>query len=276
MSTPTKLPQFEKPDLSIPNLPPKHPNLISRPRVHDSFTYHPTSRWVRGILKDTAIVDSRHQILVWEPTAAVPEYAFPTAHVRTDLLSISKETPPTRFRPKEEVQWYDLAFGDERIPAVAWKWKQAGLEDFIAFSWGAMKWYEEEEVVFAHPRSPFARIDVLPSKRHVRVLADGVELANTHNAMALFETGLPTRFYIPPEDVKWDELQAVELGTDCPYKGHCDRYWRTKAEATPIAWSYREPLHEVAGIKDLVAFYNEKLQLVVDGVPFVDSQETWG
>lgn len=275
------IPSFPKPDLAIPKPPKEGDGLIRHPRLSDSFMYEPTSRRVRGVLGADAIVDSRHQVLVWEPSSPVPEYAFPVKHVRMDLLAPSKhpEAGKKYYRPKSNVDWYDLVIGDRTIPAAAWKWRTPGLEGYVSFAWSPDvldRWYEEEEVVFGHPRSPFARIDVIPSTRHVKVLSkDDVVLAESSKGLALFESGLPTRFYLPPNDVKWDALQGVEMSSVCPYKGHCDRYWRTKTRDDAIAWSYREPLHQVSAIKGHVAFYNEKVKLQVDGVPFVDSPATW-
>lgn len=273
------IPRFPTPDTSIPAKPAESSTLIRHPRRSTAFQYEPSSRWVRGVVGSTAVVDSRHQILVWEPGAMVAEYAYPESHVRGDLLRVSKNDDAAReyWRPKCDVEWYDLVVGDRAIPNAAWKWKTPGLEGYIALTWftDKIKWFEEDEAVFAHPRSPFARIDVLPSSRQVRVLSDGVVLAESTGAVALFESGLPTRFYLSEEDVHWETLVQVDLETVCPYKGRCDKYWRTRNGSEAIAWRYDHPAHQVSAIQGRVAFYNEKVELLVDGVPFVDSPETW-
>jgi uncharacterized protein (DUF427 family) len=80
-------------------------------------------------------------------------------------------------------------------------------------------WYEEEEQVFVHPKDPYHRVDVLDSSRHVRVTVGGEVVAETDRPAVLFETGLPPRYYIPPEDVREDVLEESEKTTQCPYKG---------------------------------------------------------
>ena len=61
-------------------------------------------------------------------------------------------------------------------------------------------------------------MDVLQSSRHIRVLVDGVEVANTTKPRLLFETSLPVRTYIPKTDVRMDLLAPTDLTTACPYK----------------------------------------------------------
>src|SRR3954469_12040078 len=93
-------------------LPPTESELLARrfPRYPDRFTYEPSSRWVRGLLDGVAIVDSRHQILVWEPGHKVPEYGFPVEHVRTDLLEPGNDPALGYWRPQTtDVTWFDLA-----------------------------------------------------------------------------------------------------------------------------------------------------------------------
>jgi uncharacterized protein (DUF427 family) len=80
-------------------------------------------------------------------------------------------------------------------------------------------WYEEDEEVFVHPRDPYHRVDVLNSSRHVKILVDGEVVAETDRPRILFETGLPPRYYFPPEDVSEDVLLPSDKNTECPYKG---------------------------------------------------------
>src|SRR5260370_17754882 len=101
----------------------------------------------------------------------------------------------------------------------------APLEGHIAFYWNAVDaWYEEDEEVFVHPRDPYSRVDTVHSSRHVRVEVDGQVIANTERPVLLFETGLPTRYYIPKLDVRMDLLHGTDTVTHCPYKGDSS-YW---------------------------------------------------
>ncbi|WOO78745.1 uncharacterized protein LOC62_02G002284 [Vanrija pseudolonga] len=268
---------------------------ILKPRIeiaNPAFTFQETSRRVRGVVGETAVVDSRHHLLVWEPHNKLPDYSFPSAHVRTELLTPSAApAEPTTHpygRPRwPEVQWFDLTVGDRKIEHAAWKWNVPGLEDYITFHWlkGKVdKWFEEDELVFDaaalpfnHPRDPYARIDVIPSSRHVQVFdTAGNVLADSTNGLFLYETSLPPRIYLPKADVKFENLEDVDLATTCPYKGRTGGYWSAKAVSPKaIAWSYGEPSLNVSKIKDRVAFFNEHVKILVDGVEYVDSPKVW-
>lgn len=249
------------------------PALTRRfPAYPDHFTYEPSRRWVRGRVGDVTVVDSRDQLLVWEPGHKVPEYGFPRAHVRTDLLEPG--APPTLpyWRPQTpDVAWFDLVLPGRRVPAAAWRWDVAGLEDHLALSWhpGILdQWLEEDEPVITHPRDPGNRVDVVPSSRHVVVRSGERVLAESRRPLALFENRLPTRWYLPREDVRWDALVPVGVTSSCPYKGVSDHYWATTEEpGREVAWSYSAPFHQVAAIRDRVAFYDERVEVLVDGVP---------
>ena len=133
------------------------------------------------------------------------------------------------------------------------------LLDFDAFD----AWYEEDERNVAHPRDPFHRIDIVHSSRHVRAELDGELLAESSSPYLLFEPPLPVRYYLAPEDVRTDLLRPSDTRTFCAYKGQAS-YW-SLAGAEDVAWSYPEPLREAAEITDRIAFFNERVELVVDG-----------
>ncbi|MFT4211377.1 MAG: DUF427 domain-containing protein [Microbacterium sp.] len=278
------LPSFAGPaDTAVPARPVESPLLARRfPAYPTRFTFEPSSRWVRGVVGETAVVDSRHQLLIWEPGAKVPEYAFPQEHVRVDLLEPAPGRPErTRafWRPRSDhVQWFDLTVGDRRIPGAGWRWNVPGLEGYLSLSWYPDvldAWYEEDEHVITHPRDPANRVDVIASSRHVEVRYRDRRLADSHAPLLLFENGLPTRFYLPEADVDLAALEPLELSTTCPYKGEADRYWRAAGGREEIAWSYSAPFPQVAGIAGRIAFYNERVELVVDGAPFRDARSGW-
>jgi uncharacterized protein (DUF427 family) len=143
------------------------------------------------------------------------------------------------------------------------------VSSFVAFVWGKMDaWFEEDDEVFVHPRHPYHRVDVLHSSRHVRIEVEGETIADTHQPRLLFETGLPTRYYIPKVDVHMDRLVRSGTHTGCPYKGSAS-YWSVQVRDRVIAdlvWSYPNPHPEAFKIENLLAFYNEKVDIYVDGV----------
>jgi uncharacterized protein (DUF427 family) len=152
---------------------------------------------VRGRKGDVTVVDSRHPVLVREPDAPVPLYAFPREEVRTDLLRQAKN--PRTGRHTGSRILYDLELDGDLLENAAWTFPADDLAGHIAFEWfrrtgrGRDHWYEEEEEIFIHPRDPHERVDALPGSRHVRVEIDGRVVADTHRPVLLFETGLPTR-----------------------------------------------------------------------------------
>ncbi|WP_328557644.1 DUF427 domain-containing protein [Streptomyces sp. NBC_00358] len=237
----------------------------------EGLLWEPSDRWVRGRKGEVTVVDSRHPVLVWEPEVPVPLYAFPREEVREDLLRPARN-PLTGTHTGSRI-FYDLDLDGELLENAAWTFAAADLAGHIAFEWfrragrGLEHWYEEEEEIFIHPRDPHKRVDALPSSRHVRVEIDGTLVADTRRPVLLFETGLPTRFYVPREDVRLELFVPTDHHTGCPYKGTAE-YWSWRGTAgvpRNIVWSYPQPLPAVGAIRDLLAFYNEAVDITVDG-----------
>ncbi|WP_330336154.1 DUF427 domain-containing protein [Streptomyces sp. NBC_00557] len=245
------------------------PSLRTTP---EGLLWEPSERWVRGRKGEVTVVDSRHPVLVWEPGVPVPLYAFPRAEVREDLLRPAR-TPLLGAHTGSTV-FYDLAVDGALLENAAWTFPAEDLAGHIAFEWsgrtgrGLDHWYEEEEEIFVHPRDPHKRVDALPSSRHVVVGIGGRVVADSRRPVLLFETGLPTRYYLPREDVRLDLFHPGDHHTGCPYKGTAV-YWSWcggEADVPPdVLWSYPEPLPAVGAIKGLLAFYNEAVDLTVDG-----------
>ncbi|MBC9727978.1 DUF427 domain-containing protein [Streptomyces sp. TRM68367] len=252
---------------------PAHPAARSIRTTPEGLLWEPSERWVRGRKGDITVVDSRHPVLVWEPAFPVPMYAFPREEVRTDLLRPAHH--PAMGTHTGSRIFYDLHADGEVRENAAWTFPADDLAGHIAFEWfrrtdtGLDRWFEEEEEIFVHPRDPHKRVDALPSSRHVQVEIDGTVVADTHRPVLLFETALPTRYYIPREDVRLDLFEPADHSTGCPYKGTA-RYWswRGNPDVPPhILWSYPAPLPPAAAVKDLLAFYNEAVDITVDGEP---------
>ena len=235
-----------------------------------------TDKRVRAYVGDTAVVDSTAAMLFYEDRFPVPGYAFDPEDVRMDLLKPSTEPPPSGpffYLPKGPVaEWYDLHLNGRVLRHAAWRRDDPAIADRLVLSWqpGVLdRWMEEEEVVIEHPRDPHKRVEAIASSRHVEISLDGVVLADSRRPVLLFETHLPTRYYVPRSDVRFEALEPSANRSRCPYKGAADEYWsvRERADAQHVAWSYASPFPAVGKVAGMVAFYNELVDLVVDGVP---------
>ena len=225
----------------------------------------PGTKRVRAYMDGELIADTTRPLYVWEKPY-YPAYYIPVDDVRTELLEPDGgiDHSPSRgdgqtFSVKG-VERAAVRFEDSPIPE---------LRDTIRLDWSAMDaWFEEDEEVFTHPRDPYTRIDALASSRHVRIEVDGVTVAETLKPTLLFETGLPARYYVPKTDVRMDLLEHTDSISHCPYKGQAE-WWsvRVGEQVHPdLAWSYRTPFEESLKVAGLIAFYDEKVDVYVDGV----------
>jgi len=111
------------------------------------------------------------------------------------------------------------------------------------------------------------RITVTPADVHVEVSVNGVKVAESDRPVLLEETGLPTRYYLPREHVREELLRATNSETTCPFKGQAS-YWSVHLDDEvhdDLVWSYDSPIPRAEGVKGLLCFYNERVDLVVDG-----------
>ena len=224
---------------------------------------------VRAYLGGEVVADTTRPVLVWE-NPHYPMYYFPRADVRSELLA--PDGTSVHSPSRGDGQQFSVKAGGKLAAGAALRYENSPLEalrDLIRLDWNAMDaWFEEDEEVFTHPRSPYTRIDILPSSRQVRVELDGVTIAESDNARFLFETGLPVRYYVPKTHVRMDLLVPSDTVTHCPYKGQAG-YWSVRAGGQvhdDMVWSYRMPLPESQKIAGLIGFYHEKMDLYLDGV----------
>ncbi len=240
-----------------------------RSRLRDGVHIEVSPRRVRAVFDHEPLADSQKVLLVFE-TRRPPVYWFPTTDVRMDLLA---RTEPAAGAGSGTVRWRSTTAG-RSVENLAWSYAEpsgdlAPLKDHIAFYWNAVDaWYEEDEEVFVHPRDPYTRVDTVHSSRHVRVEVEGQAVAETNRPVLLFETGLPTRYYIPKLDVRMDLLEPSQTITHCPYKGTAG-YWTLRAGGKTypdFVWAYPRPIPEIPKIENLLCFYNEKVDLYVDGI----------
>ncbi len=224
---------------------------------------------IRAVLGDQVVIDQAHPLLVWE-VPYFPVYHFPGEAFEPGVLT---ETGATRRSPSRgEALVFDVAAGGKLAPAAAYGYVDSPIPELrgtVALKWKAMDhWFEEDEEVYVHARDPYTRIDILPSSRPVRVVIGGETVAESNNPRILHESGLPPRYYLPKSDVRFDLLTPTSTSTACPYKGVA-RYWTVSVNGDAhddVVWGYDEPLPESAGIAGYVAFYNEKVDIYVDGV----------
>src|SRR6476660_6829264 len=223
---------------------------------------------VRAYLRGELVADTASPLLVWE-VPYYPAYYIPADDIRAELVP----TGATDHSPSRgDAEIFDVRTPTATAPSAARRYANSPIEQLrqaVRLDWDAMdEWLEEDEPVYTHPRDPYTRVDILASSRRVRVEVDGVSVADSTSPRLLFETGLPTRYYLPKTDVRMDLLRHTDTSTGCPYKGTAE-YWSidVNGRAHPdIAWSYRAPFAESQKIAGLIAFYNEKVNLVVDGL----------
>ena len=251
--------------------------------------HEPTGKRIRAVLGGGTVVDTTRALLVWEPRRIVPSYAVPDGDVTAELVladpaaadtagTIGARMPELSSRPvldpsvpfgvhTAEGRAADLSAGGQNRPGAGFYPADPDLAGYVVLDFAAFEaWYEEDELNVAHPRDPFHRIDVLPSSRQVRVELDGHVLAQSSRPTLLFETMLPTRYYLPPGDIR-AELTPSGTRTYCAYKGQAS-YWSAAAgdRVVPdIAWTYQQPRHDAALVGGLIAFFNERLDVIVDG-----------
>jgi uncharacterized protein (DUF427 family) len=228
----------------------------------------PVPRRVRAVLAGEVVLDTTSAIYVWE-WPNYPQYYIPISDVRSDLLvdefheqKLSRGTARQHgvqvgqvTRPKAL-----RVYGDDAL---------SGLAGRARFEWEALDaWYEEDEQVFVHPRNPYTRVDAIRSTRQVRIELEGVVLAESASPVMVFETGLPTRYYVNRTEIHLAHLVSSDTISACPYKGTTSSYWSVKvgnASYPDLAWSYDFPTRQLLPIAGLVAFYNEKVDTFLDG-----------
>lgn len=226
------------------------------------------SKRVRVQLGGITVADTLRPLLVWE-IPYYPTYYFPIDDVADGVLTESGDTDHSPSRGDATI--YDVNANGHTKAAAAYGYldpKIEALAGHVAFKWAEMDhWFEEDEEVYVHPRDPYSRVDILQSSRHIRVEIDGITVADSHQPRILFETGLPRRYYLPKTEVRMDLLTPTELTTSCPYKGDAN-YWTVTTGNTThenIVWGYAFPTRESAAIAGYVCFYNEKVDIFVDG-----------
>lgn len=239
----------------------------SPPAGHGRVRVEQGAKRVRAYLAGDLVADTTRPLLVWE-VPYYPMYYIPIADVSARLTTTGA-TEPSPSRGTAEVLNVVTAHG--AAEGGARRYPDSPIEELrgmVRLDWAAMdEWLEEDEPVYTHPHDPYSRIDILAGSRHVRVELDGVTLADSHSPRILFETGLPPRYYLPLAHVRMDLLGPSDRQSHCAYKGTAV-YWTVEVNGRTyddLVWIYRTPLPECQKIAGLACFYNEKVDLYVDG-----------
>lgn len=224
----------------------------------------PSPRRIRAELAGVIVADSSRALLVRE-TDHLPQYYLPMDDLRAEHLEPSEHSTTCPY--KGQARYYHLRVGDRLVPNACWTYPEPfpgapDLSRYGAFYWDRLDhWYEEDEEVFVHARDPYHRVDALRSSRHVRVVVGERVVAETRRPVLVFETHLPTRYYIPPEDVRGELLVRSSRLTRCPYKGLAS-YWSIAdgdERREDAAWAYLDPLPALASAAGYYCFYPEKV-----------------
>lgn len=250
--------------------------------------YEPTAKRIRASHGGLPVVDTSRAYLVWEPRRITPIFAVPEPDLLAGLAAPSLPAadveefafalrpgtaatsldPTTGFgrhtAPGEEL---DVVTPSATVARAAFRPADPDLSGHIVLDFAAFDWLEDDEEIIGHPRDPFHRVDIRASSVEVEVALDGVTLAHSTGAQLLYETMLPVRYYFPPGDVRVDRLAASTKRTVCPYKGQAS-YWSFPGseQGSNIAWSYDRRFRDAAQIHGLICFFNERVDLTVNGV----------
>jgi uncharacterized protein (DUF427 family) len=233
--------------------------------------WNPSPKRVRAVFAGEAVADSRRAVLLHE-TGLAPVWYFPLEDVGTDLLTPTDHSTTCPF--KGQASYWSITVGDRTADNAVWGYPEPlegapPLAGHVAFYGDAVDaWFEEDEQVIGHPRDPYHRIDVRRGSQHVQVRVDDVVVAETTSPRLLFETGLPTRYYLPEDDLRTELLAASATTTVCPYKGVASYRSFAAPDGTThddVAWSYPDPLPDAVPVARHWCFLGEGVETEVDG-----------
>lgn len=261
-------------------------NTVHKPLSYGEIAEHwldfeESPRHVRVSFGGETIADTRRAMLLRE-AGHVPVYYFPHEDVRRDLMTETDHH--TRCPYKGEASYWSISAGGKTAENAVWSYldplpNARSIAGYVSFYWNQMDaWYEEEDEIFVHARDPYKRVDVLNSSRHVQVVVAGEMIADSRRPHLVIETGHLLRYYLPREDVRMELLEPSPTQSRCPYKGIAS-YWSANVNnlrQKDVVWSYELPIPECSKIKDLMCFFNERVDsIVVDGEPLETPKTKW-
>jgi uncharacterized protein (DUF427 family) len=234
--------------------------------VFEELRHESIERRVRGVIDGETVVDSTRAQLVWEPRRVCPSFAVPAEDIRAPLSPAPASDADVAGVLHPGIPFAVHTADGEPVTIadrVGAGFRLAELDGQVELDFDAFDaWYEEDERIFGHPRDPYHRVDVRLSSRPVRIEFGGRVVAETTRARMAYETQLMTRFYLPREDVRVP-LVPSDRRSYCPYKGEAS-YWSVEGGRN-LAWSYEQPLPDAAALKGLVAFWDELVDVYLDG-----------
>lgn len=257
--------------------------------------WQPEPKRIRAWVGGANVVDSTGARIVWEPRRVVPSFALPVADIDGSLVAAEPDVaeehavrlgdgpavldPSTGFTfHSTQGRSFDIVTRTATMPAAAFAPADADLDGYVIVDFDAFdEWREEDELLVGHARDPFKTVDTRRSSRHVEVEIAGVTIADSARSVMLFETYLPTRYYLPRADVRMDLLEPSATVTVCAYKGRA-RYWTAHVDdivVTEVAWSYEDPHNYATLVKDMICFFNERVDLRVDGEQIARPRSPW-
>lgn len=203
----------------------------------------PAPRRVRGYLGHVLVFDTSAARYVWE-VPYYPQYYIPLADVRMEFLRDENHPQRVQLGPS---RLHSLVSAGQTHRSAARVFDVDGdspVAGTVRFNWDPLRWFEEDEPIYGHPRNPYQRADALRSHRHVRVELDGIVLADTRSPVLLFETGIPTRYYIDPADIAFEHLEPTSTRRCVRTRGR-RRAIGLCASATPCTatWPGRITIH---------------------------------
>ena len=229
----------------------------------------PAPRRVRAMLGGEWVFDTSRAFYVWEHPY-YPQYYVPRGDVGAELVADGDEQSIDGVGTFSS---HTVRAGGQQRAGAARLLTEAEIDlaDTVGFEWSALDhWFEEDEEIFVHPRSPYVRVDALRSSTPVRIELDGEVLAEAAGSVLVFETGLPPRTYLDKTAVHWDRLEPSDTVSECPYKGTTSRYWDARVGdrvVEGVAWSYDFPTRQLLPIAGLVAFYDDQVDVVAGPPP---------
>lgn len=250
----------------------------------------PTAKRVTATAGGRPVVSTDRAMLVWEPGRVVPQYAVPEAELEAELVPAPEDTaneprwvslpdgtrvlPPGPFGAHTTAgQPLTVRTGAAELPGAAFRPADPDLAGYVILDFRAYdEWFDDDERLVAHPRDPFKRVDIRASSRPVRIEVGGQVLAESTHPTRLYETHLPVRTYLPPPDVRLDLLEPSPTRTECAYKGE-GSYWSYRGR--DICWTYVQPLPDCVQIKDLICFFDERVDTFVDGAEVPRAPTPW-
>lgn len=258
--------------------------------------YHPTAKRIRAFVGGEAVVDTTGAWIVWEPRRIVPSYAVPQSDLHGVLVEGAQDSagdehavrlgegppvldPRTGFSVHTAPgHAFDIVTDGASLTGAGFVPDDPTFDGYVIIDFQAFdEWREEDELLVAHARDPFKTVDTRRSSRRVVIGIDGTIVADSTRSIMLFETYLPTRYYLPREDVRMELLHSTETTTACAYKGLAS-YWSAAIDGSTVedvAWSFAQPHNYATAVQDMLAFFNERVDITVDGKVLERPRTPW-